>query len=481
MKKGYQKIGLWLGPVIAGGMLLISPPPGMTEPTWHTAAGAIWMAVWWCTEAIPVAVTAILPLALFPLLGVGEIKVVAAPYANPIIYLFMGGFVIALAIERWNLHKRMALAILTSFGNSGRSLIGGFMFASAAISMWVMNTSTTLMLLPIGISIVKIVSETSHEVSEQKKHNFQLALLLGIAYSATIGGMATLVGTAPNALLAGFMKESGFTEIGFGRFMLVGVPFTMFMLPLSWLLLTRLVYPVNFTTSMNARRALREMRTDLGPMTVAEKRVGIVFGMAAITWMTRPLLNNLPPLAGLSDAGIAIIAAVVLFLIPSGDKTDPYIMKWEIMPKLPWGLLILFGGGLSLAATITRTGLSSWIGNSLVVIGQAGTLVLVLVIAIVIAFLTELTSNTATTGTFLPVVAAMAVGIDVNPLILTLTAALAASCAFMLPVATPPNAIIYSSGYIRIPEMIRAGLALNIIGIVILSFLALIVAPLLFS
>tara|TARA_Y100000588_G_C14052984_1_gene838071 strand:- start:242 stop:892 length:651 start_codon:yes stop_codon:yes gene_type:complete len=216
-------------------------------------------------------------------------------------------------------------------------------------------------------------------------------------------------------------------------------------------------------------------------MTVAEKRVGIVFGMAAITWMTRPLLNNLPPLAGLSDAGIAIIAAVVLFLIPSGDKTDPYIMKWEIMPKLPWGLLILFGGGLSLAATITRTGLSSWIGNSLVVIGQAGTLVLVLVIAIVIAFLTELTSNTATTGTFLPVVAAMAVGIDVNPLILTLTAALAASCAFMLPVATPPNAIIYSSGYIRIPEMIRAGLALNIIGIVILSFLALIVAPLLFS
>ena len=481
MKKGYQKIGLWLGPLIAGGMLLLSPPAGMTQPAWHTAAGAVWMAIWWCTEATPVTVTAILPLALFPLLGAGEIQVVAAPYANPIIYLFFGGFVIALAIERWDLHKRMALAILTSVGNNSRSIIGGFMVSSAAISMWVMNTSTTLMLLPIGVSIIKIISETADGVSEQEKHNFQLALLLGIAYSATIGGMATLVGTAPNALLAGFMKENGFTEIGFGQFMLVGLPFTIFMLPLCWLALTRFVYPVNFTTSPDARRTLYQMRTDLGLMAVAEKRVSIVFGITAITWMTRPLLNSIPALAGLSDAGIAMIAAVVLFLIPSGHKTDPYLMTWEIMPKLPWGLLILFGGGLSLASTITRTGLASWIGNSLVVIGEAGTLVLVVVIAIVIAFLTELTSNTATTGTFLPVVAALAVGIDINPLILTLTVALAASCAFMLPVATPPNAIIYSSGYIRIPEMVRAGLALNIIGIVILSFLTLIVAPLLFS
>ncbi len=481
MKKGYQKIGLWLGPLIAGGMLLFSPPAGMTQPAWHTAAGGVWMAIWWSTEALPVAVTAILPLALFPLLGAGEINVVAAPYANPIIYLFMGGFVIALAIERWDLHKRMALTILTSVGNSGRSLIGGFMVSSAVISMWVINTSTTLMLLPIGVSIVKIVTETNHKVSEQEKHNFQLALLLGIAYSATIGGMATLVGTAPNALLAGFMKENGFTEIGFGQFMLVGFPLTIVMLPLSWFALTRLVYPVNFTTSHDTRRTLIEMRTDLGPMTVAEKRVGVVFGMAAIAWMTRPVLNSLPTLTGLSDAGIAMLAAVALFLIPSGNKTDPYLLKWEIMSKLPWGLLILFGGGLSLAATISRTGLASWIGNSLVVMEGMGTFILVIMITTLITFLTELTSNTATTGTFLPIVAALAVGIEVNPLILTIPVALASSCAFMLPVATPPNAIIYSSGYIRIPEMARAGLALNVIGTVIVSFLALVLAPLVFN
>ena len=291
MKIGYQKVGLWMGPLIGITIILLPHPEGMSLLAWRTVGSGVWMAIWWCTEAVPVAVTAILPLALFPLFGIGDIKLVAAPYANPIIYLFMGGFVIALAIERWNLHKRMALTILTSVGNSGRSLIAGFMFASASISMWVMNTSTTLMLLPIGVSIVKIVSETADEVSNEEKHNFQLALLLGIAYSATIGGMSTLVGTAPNALLAGFMKESGFADIGFGQFMLVGFPLTICMLPLSWFALTRIVFPVNFVTSSETRRVLTKMRSDLGPMSISEKRVSVVFAMSAFTWMTRPLLN----------------------------------------------------------------------------------------------------------------------------------------------------------------------------------------------
>ena len=481
MKIGYQKVGLWMGPFIGIIIILLPHPEGMSLFAWRTVGSGVWMAIWWCTEAVPVAVTAILPLALFPLFGIGDIKLVAAPYANPIIYLFMGGFVIALAIERWNLHKRMALTILTSVGNSGRSLIAGFMFASASISMWVMNTSTTLMLLPIGVSIIKIVSETADEVSDEEKHNFQLALLLGIAYSATIGGMSTLVGTAPNALLAGFMKESGFADIGFGQFMLVGFPLTICMLPLSWFALTRIVFPVNFVTSSETRRVLTKMRSDLGPMSISEKRVSVVFALAAFTWMTRPLLNSLPGLSGLSDAGIAMIAAITLFLIPSGQSDDPYLMKWEIMPKLPWGLLLLFGGGLSLASSITRTGLADWIGNSLIVLGEAGTIILVVVITTLIAFLTELTSNTATTGTFLPVVAALAIGINVDPLIFTLPAALAASCAFMLPVATPPNAIVYGSGYIRIPEMAKAGLSLNIIGIILLSIIALILAPVAFG
>ena len=460
---------------------MLPPPETMPLSAWHTAIAAILMAIWWCTEAVHVSVTAIVPLAIFPLLGIGDIKTVAAPYANPIIYLFMGGFVIALAVEKWDLHKRIALTILTSVGKSGPAIVGGFMLASAIISMWVMNTSTTLMLLPIGVSVVKIVSESADELNDTQKHNFQLAVLLGIAYSATIGGMATIVGTAPNAFFVGFMKENGFTEIGFGQFMLVGFPLTLVMLPLAWFAITHIVFPIKFSTSDATRNHLYKLRADLGLMSIAEKRVSVVFASAAFLWMTRPLLNMLSIFSGLSDAGIAMIAATILFLIPSANKNDPYLMKWETMSKLPWGLLILFGGGLSLASSVAQTGLADWIGESLVVLGGAGTIVLVIVITTLIAFLTELTSNTATTGTFLPVVAALAIGISVDPLIFALPATLAASCAFMLPVATPPNGIVYGSGYIRIPEMVKAGFVLNIIGIVVLSILALIIAPIVFN
>ena len=481
MKTRHQKIGLWLGPTIGLILIMLPPPETMPLSAWHTAIAAILMAIWWCTEAVHVSVTAIVPLAIFPLLGIGDIKTVAAPYANPIIYLFMGGFVIALAVEKWDLHKRIALTILTSVGKSGPAIVGGFMLASAIISMWVMNTSTTLMLLPIGVSVVKIVSESADELNDTQKHNFQLAVLLGIAYSATIGGMATIVGTAPNAFFVGFMKENGFTEIGFGQFMLVGFPLTLVMLPLAWFAITHIVFPIKFSTSDATRNHLYKLRADLGLMSIAEKRVSVVFASAAFLWMTRPLLNMLSIFSGLSDAGIAMIAATILFLIPSANKNDPYLMKWETMSKLPWGLLILFGGGLSLASSVAQTGLADWIGESLVVLGGAGTIVLVIVITTLIAFLTELTSNTATTGTFLPVVAALAIGISVDPLIFALPATLAASCAFMLPVATPPNGIVYGSGYIRIPEMVKAGFVLNIIGIVVLSILALIIAPIVFN
>ena len=481
MKTRHQKIGLWLGPTIGLILIMLPPPETMPLSAWHTAIAAILMAIWWCTEAVHVSVTAIVPLAIFPLLGIGDIKTVAAPYANPIIYRFMGGFVIALAVEKWDLHKRIALTILTSVGKSGPAIVGGFMLASAIISMWVMNTSTTLMLLPIGVSVVKIVSESADELNDTQKHNFQLAVLLGIAYSATIGGMATIVGTAPNAFFVGFMKENGFTEIGFGQFMLVGFPLTLVMLPLAWFAITHIVFPIKFSTSDATRNHLFKLRADLGLMSIAEKRVSVVFASAAFLWMTRPLLNMLSIFSGLSDAGIAMIAATILFLIPSANKNDPYLMKWETMSKLPWGLLILFGGGLSLASSVAQTGLADWIGESLVVLGGAGTIVLVIVITTLIAFLTELTSNTATTGTFLPVVAALAIGISVDPLIFALPATLAASCAFMLPVATPPNGIVYGSGYIRIPEMVKAGFVLNIIGIVVLSILALILAPIVFN
>jgi len=473
----HQKFGLFLGPALALTMILIGGPAELSDGAWHTAAIGVLMAVWWATEAVPIAVTALLPLVCFPLLGIATIQDTAAPYANKVIYLFLGGFIVAFAMQRWNLHRRIALTVLQHVGGNGRSLVGGFMLASAVISMWVMNTSTTMMLLPIAVSIITVIHKTVGGLNDTEKLNFQYSLLLGVAYGATIGGMATLVGTAPNALFAAFMAESYGTEIDFSSWMLVGLPLSALMLPLAWLTLTRWVFKVDFETSVESRATLSTMKHEMGRITVPEVRVAIVFTLMALSWVLRPILVKLPGLSALDDSGIAMAGAILLFLIPSGDKRDPLLLRWTYAEKLPWSVLILFGGGLTLASAVSRTGLAEWLGGSLQAIGMLPLTVIVVIAAAMIIFLTELTSNIATTATFLPVVGAIAIESGFDPIVLTVPITFAASCAFMLPVATPPNAIVFGSGMLTIPKMARAGMMLNIVGIILVSSVALFLAP----
>ncbi|MGI9272758.1 MAG: SLC13 family permease [Woeseiaceae bacterium] len=473
----HQTIGLFLGPIIAAVMLLSDAPQGLSESGWSTAAVGALMAIWWATEAVPIAVTALIPLVLFPLLGVANIQDTAAPYANKVIFLFLGGFIVAFAMQRWNLHRRIALNVLQRMGSNGKWLVAGFMLASAVISMWVMNTSTTMMLLPIAVSVITVIHKSVDSLDEKARNDFQYALLLGVAYGATIGGMATLVGTLPNAMLAAFMLDTYGTEIDFSRWMMVGLPMAAIMLPLAWFALTRWVFTVDFETKGEGNAALRRMRGELGRMSKPEVRVAIVFSTLAIAWVTRPLLITLPGLSALDDSGIAMAGAIALFLIPSGDKTDPLLIRWQYVEQLPWNILLLFGGGLTLASAVSRSGLAEWLGVSLQSIGGLPVFALVIIVATMIIFLTELTSNTATTATFLPIVGAIAIASGIDPIVLAVPVTLAASCAFMLPVATPPNAIVFGSGLLTIPKMARAGFALNLVGIVIVSLAALVLAP----
>lgn len=472
-----QKVGLLLGPIAAGIMLLAGPPEGLSVAGWRTAAMGILMAVWWATEAVPIAVTALTPLVCFPLLGIASIQDTAAPYSNKVIFLFLGGFIVAFAMQRWDLHRRIALNVLRFAGGNGRSLVGGFMLASAVISMWVMNTSTTMMLLPIAVSIITVIHKSVTSLDDRGREDFQYALLLGVAYGATIGGMATLVGTAPNAMLAAFMQENYGTEISFSNWMRVGLPLSILMLPFAWLALTRWVFKVDFKTSGEGRSELRRLLHEMGDMKRPEKRVLIVFLLMASAWVGRPLLQQIPGLGVIDDSGIAMAGAIALFLVPSGDKEDHLLLRWKYAEQLPWSVLLLFGGGLTLAAAVTRTGLAEWLGGNLQAVGMLPLVAIVIIAATMIIFLTELTSNIATTATFLPVVGAIAIETGYDPIVLTVPITLAASCAFMLPVATPPNAIVFGSGLLTIPKMARAGLALNLIGIVLVSLVATTLAP----
>ena len=475
----YKKKGFLIGLALFFIMLLFPPPAELSSAGWIVAAIAVLMAVWWATEAIPVAVTALLPLALFPLLDITSFETAALPYANKNIYLFLGGFILALGIESSGLHKRIALKMILAVGSSGAKLIGGFMLVSALISMWVMNTSTTLMLLPIGLAVCGVISQTVPGMTDTDKSNFDTALLLGIAYAATIGGMSTLIGTAPNIVFSAFMQDTYGVEISMFDWMKLGVPLAAVMLFGSWYSLTQYVFPINFSASQEAKDELKKMLNEMGTLTKDEIRISIIFGLAVFAWVFRTLLNNIEFLSGLTDAGIAIIAAILIFMTPSASKKGD-LLKWEKSKELPWGLLLLFGGGLSLAAQISSTGLGIWIGQSLMVLSTVPPIVLILAVATLIIFLTEITSNVTTTTTFLPVFGALAVAIGILPVSLTVPVCLAASCAFMLPVATPPNAIVYGSNKFTIATMMRAGVALNIIGIIVVTLFAYFLAPAIF-
>jgi sodium-dependent dicarboxylate transporter 2/3/5 len=474
----YQIVGRILGPSVFLLMLLAGGAQDAMPPeAWRAAAVGLWMAIWWATEAIPVPVTALLPLVLFDPLGLANIRDAAAPYANPTIYLYLGGFIMALAIERWDLHRRIALAIVDHAGTDGRRLIGGFMFVCAILSMWMTNTSTTMMLLPIVISVAAVIRDNVPNLTDKARNDFQIAMLLGLAYSASIGGLATLIGTPPNALLMGFMAENYGIEISFARWMLVGIPVSFVMLPVAWFGLTRFLFPCDIPASAAVRHHLHELREELGTMSIAERRVAIVFGCLIFSWMFRKPITEALDFGGISDTGIVMTAALILFLLPSGDPANPRLMTWSDLTRLPWGVLVLFGGGLSLAAVVSDSGLALWLGQQLAPLSAWGTAVLVIASVALVIFLTELTSNLATTATLLPVMGAIAVQAGVPPIVLTVPITIAASCAFMLPVATPPNAIVFSTGAISIPQMVRAGIFLNIVGIVIVSVVALTLAP----
>ncbi len=463
-----RRIGLAAGGAVCVGLLLLPAPEGLDPAAWRTAAVGLLMAIWWITEALPIEATALVPLVLFPLLGIAGIDDAAAPYANPLIFLFMGGFIIAEAMQAWRLHRRIALGIVQRVGAQPSSIIFGFILASAFLSMWVSNTATALMMLPIGLSIIDLARDRLEERGAELPPHFGLVLILCIAYACNIGGMGTLIGTPPNAVLAGFLSESYGVEVGFAQWMVVGLPLVVVALPLLYVVLTW-VYPIELEQLPGGAQIIEKEREKLGTISVAETRVAIVFGLTAVLWTTRPLLSEVVP--GLSDAGIAIGAGLVLFLLPAGTE-DRALLTWEEAERLPWGVLILFGGGLSLASAISDTGLATWIGEGVSALGGWPIFLVIVSTVALIVLLTEITSNTATTAAFLPILGAVAIGFGENPFLLTVPAALGASCAFMLPVATPPNAIVYGSDLLTIPEMSRVGVWLNLLFIVVVTLVA---------
>lgn len=494
-----QRLPAWFGLVLGIGLfavMRILPPPGdMPTDAWAVAAVAALMAIWWLTEAIPVPATALLPLALFPLLGQGSIKAVAAPFANPLIFLFLGGFLIALAVERWGLHKRIALLVLSRAGTRPRQLVGSFMVTAAGLSMWISNTASTVMMLPIALSVIGIVAfatganggngANGHDDKDDKDgfdgSPFAKALLIATAYGASMGGVATLVGTPPNALLAGFVSENLGIQIGFAQWMVIGVPTMMVMLVLGWLIVTRIVFRLDADDLPGASQAIAQEVETLPRFSRPEKMVSVVFALTATLWMTRPLLQKaIPWLSGLSDAGIAVTAGVVLFAIPVSLKDREFLLNWAWAKRLPWGVLILFGGGLSLASQVSASGLAGWIGDAMTVFSALPLILTIILVTTVIVFLTEMTSNTATTATFLPVIAALAAAMGSEPMMLLVPAALGASMAFMMPVATPPNAIVFGGGQLTIPDMARAGFLVNLAAIAVIAGLVWVLAPILF-
>lgn len=475
-----QRLGLIVGGVLFVVMLLTPPPSGLSTAGWRTAAVALLMAVWWVTEAIPIPATALLPLALFPTLGVLDASNAVAPYANDLIYLFLGGFLLAVTMERWGLHKRIALRIMTWVGTSPNRLVLGFMLATAVISMWISNTATAAMMLPIALAVGEMFRPQDHE----GPYEFGIALMLGVAFAASIGGIATLIGTPPNAVLAGAVSEMFHRQIGFLQWMAVGVPVAAVMLPLAWIVLTRFLYPPG-ELSGDAAAIIASERAKLGAPSRGEKLTGLVFGLTAAAWVLRspkvlggvtiPGIQSWAPSVG--DSTIAMLAAMALFLLPVNLKRGEFVLDWKTATRVPWGVLILFGGGLSLARAMDRSGLAEWIGGAVAGLATIPTVLIIASVVALFALLTEFTSNTATATMAMPIMAGAALGLGIDPVTLMATACLATSMAFMLPAATPPNAIVFSSGYLTVSQMSKAGIVLDILAVGVITAAATFLIP----
>ncbi len=442
----------------------------MQREAYMVLASTIWIAIWWITEVVPIPVTSLLPIILFPLTGALDVQSTAQAYASPIIFLFIGGFILAIAIEKWNLHKRIALLIVSKVGISPSKIILGFMLASASLSMCISNTATTVMMLPLAVAVVS-------QFSTDNKDRFAKALMLSIAYAASIGGIATLIGTPTNLILSGVLEKMYHIEISFASWFLFAFPISIILFIICWIYMVRVAFPLkDWKFSAGIAEINKELKL-LGKISYEEKCLLVVFCLTAFAWISRSfLLSKILP--GLNDSIIALIAGIVLFIIPAKDGTSR-LMDWESAVKLPWGIVILFGGGLSLAVGFQASGLSEWIGNQLYGAGALPLILLMLIVITLVNFLTEITSNIATASMILPILGSIALAINIHPYALMIGATLAASCAFMLPVATPPNAVVFGSGYIKMKDMIRAGFTLNIISIiVILFFTYLLLSPL---
>lgn len=471
----------WVGLALGLGALLLTlvlpPPEGLSPEGWRTAGAGLLMAIFWITEPLPIPVTALLPLVLFPVLGLGDIRTTTAPYANPIIFLFLGGFVIAMAMQRWGLHRRIAIALLGRLGTRPTAIVAGFLLSSALVSMWVSNTATALMMLPIAMSVVQL--RPAGGPATRERHDFTIALMLSVAYGATTGGMATLIGTPPNALLAAYLGEVHQITIGFGQWMLIGVPVAAVSLVFVHVVLTRVMFSLGTAELPGMAALIAEERSRLGTVGRGERVAAIVFVLTAAGWVFQPLLARVVPLV--SDTSIAIAGALVLFLVPVNRAGGDHVMTWEATRDLPWGVLLLFGGGLSLAGNIETHGLATYLGGLAQALDTLPTLVVLMVVTFGILLLTELTSNTATAATFLPIAGALALSLGENPMLFLVPTALAANCSYMLPVGTPPNAIVYGSGVVPLSQMIRAGFLLNVFLVPIVVGLLLLLGPAVFD
>lgn len=475
-----QKIGLYSGIPLFFLILLLPNPSGLSPEGHKALAIAFLMAFWWITEAIPIPATALIPIAAFPLLGVLDVKKVAVSYGHHYIFLFMGGFFIARAMQKWNLHERIALFIISLTGTSPKKIVLGLMCASAFLSMWISDTATTMMLMPIGLAIILHAKKTFDETANSESkwdENFSTSIMLGIAYASLIGGIATLVGTPPNIVFASNIQIlfPGSPDIGFFQWMMVGLPLTIVFLPITWYFLTHIALPIKLTELPGGNNLIDNQIEKLGKMSRGEKWTLAIFIFTALGWVFRKNIDigilTIPGWSNLfgvekmvHDSTVAIFSALLLFSIPVDLKKKEFVLDWKWAKDISWGILILFGGGIALANGVQSTGLAKWIGEGISSVSNLPVILIILSVCLLMTFMTEITSNTAVSTIFMPILAATAIAIEMNPLLLMAPAAISASCAFMLPVATPPNAIVFSTGYITMPQMIKTGLGLNFLG-----------------
>jgi sodium-dependent dicarboxylate transporter 2/3/5 len=454
-----------LGPLVFILVRYFFQPEDLSSQANAVLGCTLWIAIWWIFEVTDISVTALLPIVIFPLSGALDLATTTAAYGHKYIFLYMGGFILAIAIEKWNLHKRIALNIINVIGTDISKIILGFMAATAFMSMWISNTATSVMMLPIGMAIISQMKD--HPETKKDEHAiFGKALMLTIAYSASIGGIATLIGTPPNLVFAGVVERSYGIEITFFQWFKFGFPISIILLAICWIYMTEYAFKLQVTEFPGGRSEINRLLHNLGPVSFEEKVVSTVFIGAASLWIFRSFLQNY--IDGLDDTVIAILAGLLLFLLPSSERAEP-IIKWNEAAKMPWGIIILFGGGMALASGFQESGLAEWIGGQFSILQALPIFLLIFCLITAVNFLTEITSNFATTAMLLPVLAPIAVAIDIHPFVLLVSATVAASCAFMLPVATPPNAVVFGSGYLTIPDMVKTGIWMNIVSIIILS------------